>query len=80
MVAGFVCNFRDEVKQEERAYFQNITDFNSMTKTLGKFSFTEQDLMNNNAIVIEGIKKRVRYTWDIDGFLRRMFEQRNIDL
>ena len=80
MVAGFVCNFRDEVKQEERTYFQNIIDFNSMTKTLGKFSFTEQDLMNNNAIAIEGIKKRVRYTWDVDGFLRRMFEQRNIDL
>ena len=67
--AGFILNFRDEVHNMERTYFQDIKDFNNMCKKINKQSFNEMDLILNGAIKIEGIKKRVHYTWNIDEFL-----------
>ena len=68
--AGFFFNFRDEVNNMERTYFQNIIDFNKMCCSINKKSFNELDLIMNNAIKIQGAKKRTRYTWDIDSFLK----------
>jgi hypothetical protein len=68
VIAGFVCNFRDEKNNMERTYFQNIIDFNNMRKKINKFSFNEMDLILNGAIKIDGEKKRVHYTWNLDKF------------
>lgn len=68
-VSGFVFNFRDEKNTEERTYFQNIYDFEKMIKNLNKKSFNESDLLSCPHVVIHGIKQRVHYKWDIDGFL-----------
>lgn len=71
VTAGFIFNFRDEDKEIERTYFQNIKDFDSMCKKIDKASFNEIDLiMNGNAIKITGTKKRVNYQWNLDEFLK----------
>jgi len=71
ITAGFIFNFRDEEKGTERTYFQNIVDFSSMCRKINKVSFNEIDLiMRGNAIKISGVKKRVNYQWDLDGFLK----------
>lgn len=69
IVAGFIFNFRDEEHNMERTYFQNIIDFNNMCKKINKQSCNEIDLLLNGAIKIDGTKKRVHYTWDLDKFL-----------
>lgn len=69
VVAGFVFNFRDEKKNEERTYFQFIQDFNQMMTENQKASCNEKDIVQYNAIVINGVKKRTRYTWNLDEFL-----------
>lgn len=72
VTAGLLLNFRDEDKKIERTYFQNISDFYSMSKIINKSSFNEIDLiMKGNAVKISGIKKRVNFVWDIDEFLQR---------
>lgn len=68
MVAGFIFNFRDEKNNMERTYFQNIKDFNTMCNKINKFSFDEMDLLLNNAIKIQGQKKRVHYKWNLQEF------------
>ena len=68
VVSGFIYNFRDEKNNTERTYFQNIKDFNTMCKKINKFSFNEIDLLLNNAIKIQGQKKRVHYKWDLQEF------------
>lgn len=70
--AGFLFNFRDEDNGIERCYFQRIDDFNIMVKDIDKKSFNEIDLLRHNAIKVQGIKKRVRYIWDIDGLLEEL--------
>lgn len=68
IVAGFVFNFRDEQKDMERTYFQNIKDFLLMSKQINKFSFNEIDLLMYGGIKIAGDKKRTRYRWNLDKF------------
>lgn len=70
VVAGFLFNFRDEKRQEERTYFQDIRSFVDMTMQIGKKSFNENDLRNGHAIQVNGVKQRVHYLWDIDGMLK----------
>ena len=73
--SGFLMNFRNEEKGMERTYFQDINDFIRMTKKINKKSFNELDLIaDGNAVKIDGIKKRVNYTWDIDKFLNEITE------
>lgn len=75
LIAGFVFNFRHFEGQEnafESTYWQSIDDFDSMMGGNGKKSFNELDLIMNNAVKISGSKKRTRYAWDIDGFLKNM--------
>ena len=69
IVAGFIFNFRDEGNNMERTYFQNIIQFNNMCEQINKQSFNEMDLLLNGAIRINGVKKRVHYTWDLNEFL-----------
>lgn len=69
VVAGFLFNFRDEKNACERCYFQKIEDFNEMVKGIGKKSFNELDLITNNAIKVNGEKKRVHYRWFIENLL-----------
>lgn len=68
VVSGFIFNFRDEQNNTERTYFQNIKHFNAMCKKINKCSFNEMDLLLNQAIKIQGQKKRVHYKWDIQEF------------
>jgi len=75
ITAGFLFNFRDENNNMERTYFQSIEDFYSMVRKLDKFSFNEIDLILNNSIKIQGIKKRTRYIWDIDLFLKSQYDK-----
>ena len=72
VVSGFIFNFRDDNNNIEVTYFQFISDFLIMIDSINKKSFNEKDLLNYNPINITGSKKRINYTWDIDGFLRDM--------
>lgn len=68
--AGFLFNFRDEKNNLERTYYQNIKDFMVMYKKINKQSFNELDLLTNNAIKLDGAKKRIHYTWNVDKLLQ----------
>lgn len=73
IVAGFFFNFRHFEGEEnylETTYFQKIEDFQNMMKNINKKSFNELDLLTNNATKISGSKKRTRYSWNIDEFLK----------
>jgi penicillin-binding protein-related factor A (putative recombinase) len=69
-IAGFFLNFRDEKNNTQRTYFLNIIDFNKIIKDTEKKSINEIDIILNNGIKISGEKKRVRFRWDIDEFLK----------
>ncbi len=71
-VAGILSNFRDEINQMERTYFQRIEDFHTMKKQINKTSYNEMDLILNNAIKVKGAKLRVNYVWDIDSLLKQI--------
>lgn len=62
LVAGFICNFRNE---NNDTFFIEICDFVKMMSNINKKSFNINDLKNNNAIAIDSIKKRTRYKYDI---------------
>lgn len=70
--AGFLFNFRDETSCVETTYFQDIRSFNEMRGKICKKSFNEKDLMEYNAVVVNGKKKRTLYSWDIDGLLSEL--------
>ena len=74
VMAGFIFNFRDEVHNMERTYFQDAVSFHKMCKSINKSSFNEIDLILNGAIKINGIKQRVKYLWNIDEFLKLKHE------
>ena len=67
--SGFILNFRDEKNRTQKTYYQNIKDFVDMTSNIGKKSFNERDLINYNAVRINGNKKITRYVWDFDSIL-----------
>lgn len=71
VVPCFIFNFRDEKNDMERTYFQSIEDFVNMTRKINKVSFNEMDLLLNNAIKIDSIKKRKYFKYDIDTFLKQ---------
>lgn len=72
IIAGFLFNFRDEKNKCQRTYFQEIKDFNIMIKTINKKSFDEINLLQNNAIKINGEKKRTRFRWKLDEFFKNI--------
>lgn len=72
VIAGFFFNFRDDNNNVERTYFQNIKDFLKMTKEINKQSFNEMDLILYKSIKVNGVKKRVHYSWNVEEFLNNM--------
>ena len=64
--SGFLFNFRDEVNDTERTYYQDIHDFLNMCKKINKSSFNEIELVLNNAIKVNGEKLKVNYRWNIN--------------
>lgn len=73
VVAGFLFNFRHfegEPNYIETTYFMEVNRFQSMCNKLNKKSFTEADAILNGAIKIRGIKKRSRFTWDIESLFK----------
>lgn len=70
VVSGLLLNFRDEFKSEERTYFMFISDFNRMMSEINKKSCNEKDILQYGGVIIRGIKKRINYRWDIDGFFK----------
>lgn len=70
VVAGFFLNFRDEKNDTERLYFINTKNFVHMMGSINKVSFNEIDLLTNNAIKIDGNRKRKRFKWNIDSFMK----------
>lgn len=66
IVAGFVINFRNT----EKTYFIEICDFTDMINEIDKKSFNEKDLLKYNPTIIDQHKKRTRYSYDIEKFLR----------
>ena len=67
LVAGFILNYREK---QNATYFMLIDDFNDMKSELKKKSFNIEDLEKYGAIKINSTKKRTRYVYDIDGFIR----------
>ena len=72
--AGFLLNFRDEKNDMERCYWQDVKDFNKMVESISKKSFNELDLLTNNAIKVDGTKKRIHYIWDIESLLSKIIK------
>lgn len=66
----FLFNFRDIGDDKiQMTYAQHIDDFRKMLDNIGnKKSFNILDVVKNGGIKIDGIKKRTRYTWDMDRF------------
>lgn len=71
--AGFFFNFRhnedDKDRYFETTYYQSIEDFLCMIGKINKKSFDEINLVQNNAIKIQGAKKKTRWYWDINSFI-----------
>ena len=71
--AGLILNFRTEESNIQRTYYISIQNFLSMCEIINKKSVNEIDLINiGHAIKIDGIKKRTRYIWDINGLLDKL--------
>lgn len=68
IVAGFVLNFRHK-DGTEKCYFLDINNFDKMINRLTKKSFNEKDLSGNNPIIIENIKKRINYKYNVSKFM-----------
>ena len=77
--SGFLFNFRhfedDKENYFETTYYQSIEDFLEMTKKINKKSFDEINLIQNNAKRIEGYKKRTRWYFDLDSFLKSKYDE-----
>lgn len=67
LVAGFIFNYREKLNA---TYFMMIDDFNEMTSEINKKSFNLSDLEKYGAIKINSTKKRTRYIYDIEGFIK----------
>lgn len=76
--AGFIFNFRHFENTSdyiETTYYMDINDFIKMTNLIEKKSFNEIDAVLYGAKRISGNKKRKRFTWDIDTFLKQNFKK-----
>ena len=71
--AGLLLNFRTEETDIQRTYYISIQNFLDMCKKINKKSVNEIDLITlGKAIKLDGEKKRIRYKWDIDGFIDKL--------
>lgn len=62
LIAGFLINFRNT---ENDTFFISINNFIKMIGNINKKSFNVKDLMKYDALKIQSIRKRTRYTYDI---------------
>lgn len=69
LVAGIIINFRNE---NNDTFFIHIEDFINMINSVNKKSFNIKDLENANAIRINSNKKRTRYRYDIERFVKEI--------
>lgn len=67
VIAGFLCNFRLD-NGEQLLYFLHIKDFNRFRNDIKKKSINIMDIVLYGGIKINGTKKRVNYSWDLDDF------------
>lgn len=78
--AGFLLNFRTEESNEQRTYYISSYNFVKMCEKINKKSFNELDLLTDgNAIKVNGLKKRSRYLWDINGLLDKININKNVN-
>lgn len=69
LIAGLLINFRNN---KNDTFFITIDKFVDMMKSLNKKSFNIKDLESNNATRIISYKKRTRYRYDIDSFIKEV--------
>jgi len=70
-VVGLMLNFRGEDNDNQRLYFIDIKNFCNMMKQIDKSSFNELDLLTvGRAVRIQGEKKRTRWKWNLEDFLK----------
>ena len=67
LVAGFICNFRNE---NNDTFFIEIGDFIDMVENINKKSFNPSDLEKYGAIRIESHKKRTRYVYNVEKLIK----------
>ena len=67
MVCGFIFNFRNK---DNRTYFVTIDDFLDYTNELDKKSINIDDILQTNPIEIGCEKKRTRYRYNIEKFIK----------
>lgn len=73
--SGLMLNFRTEETGIQRTYYISIENFLDMCKKLNKKSVNEIDLLTiGKAIKVNGSKKRIRYSWDINELLDSLNE------
>lgn len=70
--AGFFFNFRNE---NNDTFYMGINEFADMMKDVGKKSFNVADLLSHKSIRLHNEKKRVRYTYDIEKFVKKTCSQ-----
>ena len=69
LVAGLLVNFRNEYND---TFFIAIDDYMDMTESIGKKSFNIKDLMENGAVRVDCDKKRSRWRYNIEKFIKEM--------
>lgn len=67
VIPCFIFNYRNE---NNDTYFMLINDFNIMYNDLKKKSFNPKDLEKYGALKIKSNKKRTRYKYDTNHFVR----------
>ena len=69
LVAGLLINFRNE---NNDTFFICIDDYVDMTENVDKKSFNIKDLMENGAVRVDCEKKRSRWKYNIEKFIKEM--------
>ena len=69
LVAGLLVNFRNE---NNDTFFITIDDYVDMVESIGKKSFNIKDLTENGAVRVGCEKKRSRWRYDIEKFIKEM--------
>lgn len=59
--SGFLIDFRDT----ENTYFLNIKDFNLFLMESDKKSINEKDVITYNGLLVDKVKKKVNYKYDV---------------
>lgn len=73
VMSGLLLNFRTEDKNIQRTYYVSIENFLDMCEKINKKSVNEIDLISvGKAIKVNGVKKRTRYSWNIDELLDKL--------